>query len=168
MQLAIVNKDGEPDESKYLSGLALATIVNARRRSVSYLLPQGQNSNPVTRAQSGRCPAIGQSFYDAAPVRSYTPKRAIFLFDMVYTTRRAIAGREILISDIPLGALDSAVHKSRGSDNHPQTKNAPPGSPSIIGSSFPWLGRAKRSFHFAIMVGHRVHPIDEAKSRANR
>ena len=37
MQLAIVNKDGEPDESKYLCGLALATIVNAWRRSVPYL-----------------------------------------------------------------------------------------------------------------------------------
>lgn len=55
MQLAIVNKDGEPDESKYLCGLALATIVNASRRSVPYLLPQGQNSNHWTHLTQTAC-----------------------------------------------------------------------------------------------------------------
>jgi hypothetical protein len=55
--------------------------------------------------------------YDAAhAVRVLYNDRAMHLLDMVYTARRqhrAIAGREILVSDLQLPAIDAAARRSR-------------------------------------------------------
>jgi len=55
--------------------------------------------------------------YDAAPeVRNLYSDRTTHLLDMVYTARRqtrAIAGREILISDVQLPGLEAATRRSR-------------------------------------------------------
>jgi DNA adenine methylase len=68
-------------------------------------------------ANVGLLPGHWLVSYDAAPqVRALYSNRTLSLLDMVYTARRqdrAIAGRELLISDLQLPGLESAARRSR-------------------------------------------------------